>query len=235
LILTAAVLLFFPIVGERRPDLMSFLPSLRQYSGNWASAFWALAPGCEEKLDECIKKPAKMQTQQLTEMFDRDTAEVTLHQLLGWRSLHSQGRGLNSVMINQLGPDMDVYIPREAEFMTNAIIGWNFGDGHLHNEFMLDAIQKRCQFEPGQFIVVWVESEPIWNGHQQYWVWDAGEGIVERGSWRVKDAVEQQPWLPNGPIPVDVKWRKPGYQRRSHGQRQPTTAQPAPAGGQVTV
>jgi hypothetical protein len=226
LIATAAGLLFLPILGERRPDLVSFLPSLRQYSGNWASAFWALAPGCEEKLDECIKKPAKMQTQQLTEMFDRDTAEVTLHQLLGWRSLHSQGRGLNSVMIRQLGDDMNVYHPREAEFMCNAIVGWNFGDGHLHNQFMLEAIQRRCQFEPGQFIVVWVESEPVWNGRQKYWVWDAGEGIVERGSWRVKDAVEQQPWLPNGPIPVDVEWRKPGYTRASHGSGRPA-AQPA--------
>jgi transmembrane protein DUF3556 len=217
LILTLAGLLFFPFLGERRPDLVSFLPALRQYSGNWASAMWALAPGAEEKLDERIKKAAKLQKGQLTEMFDADTAEVTLHQLLGWRSLHSQGRGLNSVMMRHLGDDIDVYTPREAEFMCNALVGWNFGDGHLHSQFMLEAIQRRCQFEPGEFTVVWVESEPILDGRQQYFVWDAGVGVVERGSWAVKDAVEEQPWLPNGPIPVQVDWRLEGYERVSHG------------------
>ena len=48
-------------------------------------------------------------------------------------------------------------------------------------------------------------------------MWDAGVGVVERGSWSVKEAVEQKPWLPDGPIPLQVDWRKPGYQRVSHG------------------
>ncbi len=74
LAVTVAALLFFPILGELRPRLVSFLPSLRQYSGNWATAMWAFAPGAEAKLDEHIVKPAPMQKDQLTEMFDADTA-----------------------------------------------------------------------------------------------------------------------------------------------------------------
>ena len=31
-------LLFFPVLGNLRPDLVSFLPAMRQYAGNWASA-----------------------------------------------------------------------------------------------------------------------------------------------------------------------------------------------------
>ena len=217
LALTVAALLFFPVLGELRPHLVSFLPSLRQYSGNWASGMWALAPGAEPKLNEHIVKPAPMQKDQLTAMFDADTADVTLHQYLSWRALHSQGRGLNSVMVNQLGADIDAYDPREAELMCSAIVGWNFGDGHLHNQTLIDAIQKRCQFAPGELIVVWAESDPIGRGRQEYWVMDAGVGIVERGSWAVRDAVEEQPWLPNGPIPLEVQWRLPGYERVSHG------------------
>ena len=53
--------------------------------------------------------------------------------------------------------------------------------GHLHNDKMLQAVQKRCQFAPGEFIVVWIESEPILRGVQKYWVMDAAVGIVERG------------------------------------------------------
>ena len=38
MVLIAAALCFFPVLGNLRPDLVSFLPSMRQYAGNWASA-----------------------------------------------------------------------------------------------------------------------------------------------------------------------------------------------------
>ena len=213
---TVAVLLAFPVVGELRPRLVSFLPSLRQYSGNWATSMWAFAPEAEAKLSDRIVMSAPLHRDQLAAMYDGDTADVMLHQYLGWRALHSQGRGLNSVMLNQLGPDLDTYDPREGEIMANLVLGWNFGDGHLHGEGLIAAVQKRCQYEPGEVIVVYAESEPIGNGRQEYWVMDAAVGIVERGSWAVKDAIAQQPWLPDGPIPVQVEWRMPGYERVSH-------------------
>jgi hypothetical protein len=213
---TVGGLLFFPVLGNLRPDLVSFLPSMRQYAGNWASAMWALAPGAEARLNERIVKPALMQKDQLTAIYGEPEAEVVMQQLLGWRALHSQGRGLNSIMINHLGDDIDTYTLREAEFCCNAIVGFNFGDGHLHRETLIEAIQKRCRFAPGEFVVVWVESEPIGNGRQRYWVMDAAIGIVERGSWAVADAVTEQPWLPNGPIPTEVSWRLAGYERVSH-------------------
>jgi hypothetical protein len=216
LALTVAGLLFFPVLGNLRPDLVSFLPSMRQYAGNWASAMWALAPGTEAKLDEHLVKGAAMQKVQLAETYGAEAAEVVMQQTLGWRSLHSQGRGLNSVMLNQLGDDIDTYSLLEAEFACNAIIGFNFGDGHLHDDKMIAAIQKRCSFEPGEFIVVWVESEPVGSGGQRYWVMDAAVGIVERGSWAVKDAVAEQPWLPDGPIPTRVDYRMAGYERVSY-------------------
>ncbi|MGW5642442.1 DUF3556 domain-containing protein [Saccharopolyspora sp. NPDC003752] len=40
---------------------------------------------------------------------------------------------------------------------------------------------------------------------------DAALGVIERGTWKVSDAVAAQPWLPDGPIPLDVTWtREPG-------------------------
>ncbi|MDT5026585.1 MAG: hypothetical protein QOE61_3011 [Micromonosporaceae bacterium] len=218
LILTLVGLLTFPILGNLRPNLVSFLPSMRQYAGNWASAMWAFAPGCEEKLNDHLVKPALMQKQQLEPAMkiSEPEAEVVMQQLLGWRAMHSQGRALNSIMMNNLGDDMDIYTLREAEFSCNAIIGFNFGDGHLHNERMLQAIQKRCNFAPGEFIVVWIESEPIFSGRQEYWVMDAAVGVVERGSYAVADCVKEQPWLPNGPIHTDVSWRLAGYERVRH-------------------
>jgi hypothetical protein len=217
-----AGLLFFPILGNLRPDLVSFLPSMRQYAGNWASAMWAFAPGSEQKLNTHIKKAALTQKDQLQLKrpllgYEEPVAEVLLTIFLAWRSLHSQGRGLNSVMMNQLGEDIDTYTLREAEFACNAIVGFNFGDGHLHDRRLIEAIQKRCAFAPGEFSVVWVESEPVFSGRQKYWVMDAAVGVVERGTWKVKDAVAAKNWLPDGPIATEVEWRMPGYERVSYG------------------
>jgi hypothetical protein len=216
LALTVGGLLFFPILGNLRPDLVSFLPSMRQYAGNWATGLWALAPGAEQKLNEHVIKASKMQKDQLAEIYGEQEAEVVMQQVVGWRAMHSQGRGLNSVMINQLQEDIDTYTVREGEFSCNAIIGFNFGDGHLHDRRMIEAVQRRCRFAPGELIVVWAESEALGSGRQNYLVIDAAVGVVERGSWAVRQAVDEQPWLPNGPIPTEVTYRMPGYQRVSH-------------------
>ncbi|WP_068158699.1 DUF3556 domain-containing protein [Rhodococcus phenolicus] len=202
----AAALVFFPILGNLRPDLVSFLPSMRQYAGNWASATWAFAPGAEEKLNRHIVRASKNTYTQLLDSYPPDVADVVMHQLLGWRSLHSQGRALVSLMMRHLGDDIDTYDVREAEFSCNSVVAFNFGDGHLHNEHLIAAIQRRCNFAPGEFIVAWIESQPIHRGIQEYKVIDAALGVVERGTYKVTDAVAEQPWLPNGPIPFDVQW-----------------------------
>jgi hypothetical protein len=230
LIATVIGLLFIPVLGNLRPDLVSFLPSMRQYAGNWASAMWAFAPGCEQKLNRGIKKAALMQKDQLQLKlpllgYEEPVAEVTMNMMLAWRSMHSQGRGINSLMINQLGDDIDYYTLREAEFSCNAIVGFNFGDGHLHDQSLIRAIQKRCRFAPGEFIAVWAESEAVFSGIQRYWVMDAAVGVVETGTWKVRDAVAEKNWLPNGPIPVKVDSRLSGYERASY-PRMPSAVPP---------
>lgn len=210
-VLTAAIvagLLFFPILGNLRPDLVSFLPSMRQYAGNWASALWAFAPGAEAKLNALPRSSAN-QVDQLQAMgYTPEVAEITMQQTIAWRSMHSQGRGLFSLLMRHVA-ELDRWTVREAEFACNSIMGFNFGDGHFHNEDMIEALQQRCRFEPGEFIVVWVESQPIHKPTQEYKVIDAAVGVIERGTWNVAAAVQEQPWLPNGPIPTTVTWTRP--------------------------
>jgi hypothetical protein len=67
-------------------------------------------------------------------------------------------------------------------------------------------------------VVVWVESRPVHRGHQEYKVIDAALGVIERGRWQVADAVVEQPWLPNGPIPTQVLWAASGDAVKSVGQ-----------------
>jgi uncharacterized membrane protein YkgB len=207
LVVVVAALLFFPVLGNLRPDLVSFLPSMRQYAGNWASALWAFAPGAEEKLN-AVKRPTTNQVDQLVAFgYERKWADVTMQLTIAWRTMHSQGRGLFSLLLRHL-PDIDTRTVREAEFVCNSLIGFNFGDGHLHNEDLIAAVQTQACFQPGELVVVWVESQPVHRGDQAYKVIDAALGVIERGTWQVADAVAEQPWLPNGPIPMQVIWSR---------------------------
>jgi len=224
-----AGLLFFPVLGNLRPDLVSFLPSLRQYAGNWASAVWAFAPGAEEKLN-AVKRPTGNQVDQLVAFgYERKWADVTMQQVIAWRTMHSQGRGLFSLLLRQL-PDIDARTLREGEFVCNSLVGFNFGDGHLHNADMIAAVQAQAGFEPGELVVAWVESQPVHRGYQEYQLIDAALGVIERGRWQVADAVAEQPWLPNGPIPLQVTWSRvsesegaaaPGLTREDAASKRP--------------
>jgi hypothetical protein len=202
-----AALCCFPVLGNLRPDLVSFLPALRQYAGNWAAAVWAFAPGAEEKLNR-VTRSAGNQVDQLVDFgYEPPWAEIFVQQLLGWRAMHSQGSGLYSVLLKNL-PDIDRRTVREVETICNSLVGFNFGDGHLHDEELIQAVQDEARFEPGELIVVWVESQPIHRKIQHYKVIDAALGVIEHGTWNVKDAVTEQPWLPNGPIPLNVTWTR---------------------------
>lgn len=203
-----------PVLGNLRPDLVSFLPSMRQYSGNWASAVWAMKPGVEQRLNELpLVETQNDQLQRMMLMpYEADEAERTVQKAVAWRSLHTQGRGILSVLMSRL-PDIDSRDVREGEFMCNVLLGWNFGDGHMHDERLLAAVQARLGLEPGDLVVVYAESQAtpwIRSTPQRYRVIDAALGVVERGSWDVRDCAATQPWLPNGPIPFKVEWQAEG-------------------------
>ncbi len=214
-----ALLLFGPVLGNLRPDLVSFLPSMRQYAGNWASAVWTMKPGIEERLNELpLVENQVDQLQRMAPMpYAPDEAELTIQKAVAWRSMHSQGRGLLSVLLEHLD-DIETRTIREGEFVCSTIVGWNFGDGHLHDERLIAAVQKRLGLEPGDLVVAYCESQATpWRTSrpQQYRVIDAALGVVERGTWDVRDCVNEQPWLPNGPVPLQVEWTADGYRRQS--------------------
>jgi hypothetical protein len=212
-----ALLTFGPVLGNLRPDLVSFLPSMRQYAGNWASAIWLMKPGVEERLNELPM--VENQIDQLQRMkptpYEKDDAEMTLQKVTSWRALHSQGRGLFSAARVHLD-DIETRTIRDGEFVCNTVLGWNFGDGHLHDERMIAAVQKRLNLAPGDLVVAYCESQrtPWLNPPQEYRVIDAALGVVERGTWDVADCVAEQPWLPNGPVPLRITWTAPGFVRQ---------------------
>jgi hypothetical protein len=195
-----------PIIGNFWPDKVSFLPSLRYYAGNWATSQWLFKKdtGAEAKLDAAINKPAPVVVEQLTRIYDRDTAELLLAKGLAFRSMHSHGRALNGLLPRAVD-DIEAYNVREGELISGVVNGWNFGDGHLHSAQLLEAVQERCGFAPGEVRVVTLESQPAHIQRQHYRIYDAATGLIEEGWVNVADMVARLPWLDEtGRIPVDV-------------------------------
>jgi hypothetical protein len=190
--------LVLPLIGGNRPDKISFLPSMRYYAGNWATSAWLFrrGSGAEEKLDTHLTKPARTIVEQVSDIYDRETALYLLNRGLAFRAMHSHGRGLNALLPHAVD-DVDAYDVREGELISNIVNGWNFGDAHFHGPQLLEAVQERCLFGPSDVRLVYLESEPTMHGrgYQHYEIWDPVEGLLEEGTVAVKDMVTSQPWL----------------------------------------
>jgi hypothetical protein len=179
---------------------------MRYYAGNWATSQWLFAKesGAEAKLDRSIVKAAPIAVEQLLKFYDRDTTELLMYKGLAFRSMHAHGRALNGLLSRAVA-DIDSYDVREGEVVAGVVLGYNFGDGHFHNEQLLQAVQERCAFEPGELRVVMIESQPAHVQRQHYRIHDAAEGLIEEGYVNVADMVARQPWLgERSAYPVEV-------------------------------
>jgi Transmembrane protein of unknown function (DUF3556) len=194
-----------PIAGNLRPDKISFLASMRYYAGNWATSQWLFRKdGAEQKLDLALVKPAHVVVEQLSSLYGREMAELLLTKGLAFRAMHTHGRALNGLLPRAVD-DVESYSVREGELISGVAVGWNFGDGHFHNEQLLAAVQERCDFAEGELRIVTIESQPAQVQRQHYRIFDAASGLIEEGYVQVKDMVERQPWLDqSGSFPVEV-------------------------------
>ncbi|HEY7455973.1 MAG TPA: DUF3556 domain-containing protein [Solirubrobacterales bacterium] len=192
-----------PLLGNFRPDLVSFLPSMRYYAGNWATSQWLFRKegDAEARLDRGLVKPAPIVTEQLARFYDPELIEVLIYKGLAFRSMHSHGRALNG-LVQRAVDDVEDYAVREGELVAGVVLGYNFGDGHFHDQRLLAAVQERCGFAPGDVRVVVLESQPAHTQRQRYRIFDAAAGLVEEGWVNVADMVERQPWLDGRPFPV---------------------------------
>lgn len=214
LVVLALVGVGLPVLGNLRPDKVSFLPAMRYYAGNWATSLWLFrrADGSEARLDECISKPAAIVPRQLERVYDAETADFLLHKGLAFRAMHSHGRALTG-LLQRAVDDVEAYDVRDGELVSNVVNGWNFGDGHFHNAQLLEAIQERCGFGEGQVRVICLESQPAQRQRQRYRIYDAASGLIEEGEVSVADMVSRLPWLAERwdfPCDVSPGPRRPG-------------------------
>lgn len=201
LLLTGLVVL--PIAGNLFPQQISFLPAMRYYAGNWATSLWCFRAGAEDILEANVVKSSALVINQLAKLYDRSTAELVGDKVAGaFRAMHLHGRALNGLLPRALENEAD-YSIRDGEIIAGPLIGWNFGEGHLHNEQLLAAVQRRCRFADGDLRVIVLEGQPIHRKEQAYRILDAQSGLIEAGYVAVADMLSRQPWPePGDEFPV---------------------------------
>ena len=188
-----------PVLGNLRPDLVSFLPSMRYYAGNWAASTWLFKPGVEARMDECLVKTAPTISRQLDLLYDDETAAALKGKVRAFRSMHLHGRAFNAVL-NDVVQDADAWDITDGEPVAGVALGWNFGDGHLSHEQLLDALQARCDFAPGEVRVIALESQPFHRPTLRWRYLDAATGVLASGTVRAADLLDHQPFPEPGSI-----------------------------------
>jgi hypothetical protein len=194
-----------PIVGNLFPQQISFLPAMRYYAGNWASSVWCFRAGAEDKIEANVIKSSALTINQAAKLYGAPVAEMQIEKGTAFRSMHVHGRALNGLLARAIDDEAN-YAIREGELVAGALIGWNFGEGHLHNEQLVEAVQRRCQFAEGDLRVIILEGQPIQTQRQWYRIVDAKTGLLEEGYVMVNDMLARQPWpKPDDEFPVHVK------------------------------
>ncbi|MGV9543516.1 DUF3556 domain-containing protein [Nocardia beijingensis] len=198
-----AVIVSIVIAGNLFPRKISFLPGMRYYAGNWDTTMWCVKPSAAEKIGRGVVAIASMPQAQLERFYGKDRAQIPIYLGYAFRAMNTHGRALFTLVHRAMPPGReDEYTLTDGERICSTAIGWNFGDGHLHNEQLIAALHRRCHFEPGEVRVVLLDAQPIHRRTQQYRLVDAATGEFERGEVRVADMVTRQPWADDLPVRV---------------------------------
>ena len=196
------------ITGNLAPRKVSFLPGMRYYAGNWDTTLWCVKPSAADKIEKNIVSIASMPQAQMERYYGSpETAQMYLYMGYAFRAFNTHGRAMFTLAHRAMaGQNEDDYVLTDGERICSTAIGWNFGDGHMHNEQLIAAMQERCHFEPGEIRILLLDAQPIHKQSQEYRLVDAATGEFERGYVKVADMVTRQPW--DDTVPVHVTWEK---------------------------
>ena len=191
-VVLAVLLVGLPLLGNFFPGRISFLLAMRYYAGNWAYGVWLFRGESYRKLDR-LTTSAPWVHDQLERLYDRGTAVGLVGKIMGFRLMHLHGRAL-PVLIPKAVNRLEDYEYADGEMIAGLVLGWNFGDGHLHRESLLRAVQEQCSFEEGELRCIFVEAQPLGRSTMEYRIVDAKTGPLEEGKLDVNALREQQPW-----------------------------------------
>jgi hypothetical protein len=192
---SALVILFalvLPLAGNLAPARISFLLAMRYYAGNWAYSVWLFKGDSHKKLAK-LRTSSGWVYDQLARFYDKSTATALISKVVAFRLMHLHGRAL-PLLVPKAVDRLEDYEWIDGEIVAGIVLGWNFGEGHLHQEQLLEAVQAQCGFEEGELRCVFVESQPLGGSTLAYRIADAKTGVRERGELPVAELRTRQPW-----------------------------------------
>jgi hypothetical protein len=182
-----------PLYGNLFPARVSFLLAMRYYAGNWAYNIGLFKKGSAQKLHKLTKASGTLREQLETILPDTQAVEVACALSLAHRFMHLEGRPLLEALPLSVD-DIDDYEWLDGELVAGVVLGWNFGDGHLNDLQLLEAVQAQCGFEEGELRVVMVESQPLFGRAMEWRIADAAKGVLRRGSTEIAPMRALPPW-----------------------------------------
>jgi hypothetical protein len=181
-----------PVLGNFWPARVPFLLAMRYYAGNWAYSVWLFRGDAYRKLGR-LTKAAPWIYDQLAPFYDRRTCVGVVGKVMAFRLMHLHGRVLPQLLPRAVDRFED-YEWTDGEIVAGLVLGWNFGDGHLHNEDLLRAVQAQCEFTAGELRCIMVESQPLGGAGLDWRISDAHDGVLERGTTSVAELRARAPW-----------------------------------------
>jgi hypothetical protein len=192
LVVVGVMGLVLPLLGNVYPARVPFLLAMRYYAGNWAFSVWLFRGESYKKLER-LTKSSPWIYDQLGVLYDRSASVGIVGKVMGFRLMHLHGRLLGELVAKAVDRFED-YEWVDGEIVAGLVLGWNFGDGHLHREELLRAVQQQCGFEAGELRCIMVEAQPLFGKTLHYRIRDAKVGLLEDGHAEVSKLRERQPW-----------------------------------------
>ena len=209
-VLVLVMCVAIPILGNLFPSRIPFLMAMRYYAGNWAYSVWLFKGDSHRKLER-LTKTAPWIYDQLDRFYDRATSVGVFGKVMAFRLMHLHGRALSLILPHAVERVED-YEWVDGEVVAGLVLGWNFGDGHLHNEQLLRSVQEQCGFDDGELRCIMVESQPLGRATLHYRVVDAKAGVLESGDVHVSELRRRQPWV-LAPSPQSITTPSDGIPR----------------------
>ncbi len=189
----AVGLIALPLIGNFFPAKISFLIAMRYYAGNWAWNAWLFRGDSDKKLDR-IKRASPLLRQQIERFAPAEAASMDSRGM-AFRSLHLQGRTLGLLLPRAISHrPFEEYHYVDGETVAGSVLGWNFGEGHLCNEQLLQCVQAQCQFEDGEVRAIMVESQPLFGSTLHWRIVDAKRGQLAEGYVPLTELAKRAPW-----------------------------------------
>jgi hypothetical protein len=159
---------------------------------------WLFKGDSYRKLDR-LTKTSPWVHDQLARFYDRATAVGLVGKVVGFRLMHLHGRALGALVPQAIDAPLADYEWVDGELVAGLALGWNFGDGHLHDEGLIAALQAQCGFAPGELRCVLVEAQPIHRPALAWRIVDAATGPIAAGTLAISALRARQPWE-GGPV-----------------------------------